>query len=106
MAWRAETEAMRGRVVEEDTLALEDVRLVGGMDLSFVPGDPNTAVACLAVCAFLGGAPVHVECRVVPLVARYVPGRRQERKMEQEKQEFSRADSGEKTSSTALKKGE
>jgi hypothetical protein len=73
--WREEAEVLRQRVVTHDTLpGLAGVRLVGGMDLSFVPGDALAAVACLVVCALPSCEVVYEECRAVTLTAPYLPG--------------------------------
>ena len=85
-AWDEERERLRSRLVTSNTSPWQDdlvdgvgnvengLRLVGGVDLSFVKGDDKVACAAYVVCAFPSMQVVHEDLRMIELTAPYVPG--------------------------------
>lgn len=50
------------------------ITLIGGVDISFVKGDPVTACACLCVLSFPKLEVVYKRCKMVQLTAPYISG--------------------------------
>ncbi len=72
--WRGEAELLKRSIVTSDTLPYDSIRFIGGLDLSFVPGDDTAAVACLVVSSFPECKIVYEEFRMVELTQPYIPG--------------------------------
>ena len=69
-----ETDAMRDWSCPPDADTPTGLRLVGGVDISFVKGDAETACACLVVLSFPKLEVLHRACEVVALTKPYIPG--------------------------------
>lgn len=52
----------------------EPITFIGGMDISFVKGDPVTACACFVVLTFPALDVVYQRCKIVQLTAPYISG--------------------------------
>ena len=74
LSWRLQTRLLRRRMLEADLRHLADVRLVGGVDVSFVKGSDTDACAALVVLELPSLAVVYEDCERVCLTAPYVPG--------------------------------
>ena len=77
--WRGEQLELAGRVLrvdDSDAAAAEvaDAELVGGIDLSFVPGDASAACAVLVVVRVSDATVVYEDVRMVTLTEPYIPG--------------------------------
>ncbi len=73
--WKSEAEQLKGRISFCDSAeVLSGVRLIGGLDLSFVEDDPSSACACLIVSTFPDCNVVFEDFCMVQLTQPYVPG--------------------------------
>ena len=76
--WRAQTERLKERLVlDRDGDGLQDIRIVGGVDISFVKGDAHAACASLVVLKFPRcdeADLVYEEYRMVQLTQPYISG--------------------------------
>jgi deoxyinosine 3'endonuclease (endonuclease V) len=72
--WRAEQDKLRQQIVHKDSVKLDDIKYVGGLDISFDKKDPDRACAylCVVDCATL--KPVYEDWAVVRLTMPYVSG--------------------------------
>lgn len=75
-AWEKEQRALAQRVVDSDDAGADvaDAALVGGFDVSGVPGAPALACAVLVVVRAADGAVVHEEAELAVRGAPYAPG--------------------------------
>lgn len=72
--WWWRQRVLRLFLVERDLLDPAAVRLVGGVDISFVGGSATDACAALVVCELPSLEVVYARCEVVSLCAPYIPG--------------------------------
>jgi len=76
--WKTEQISLASRVVARDddgnNTLVEQAELVGGFDISFVPGDASLACAVLVVVRIEDNTVVYEDARMVTLDLPYVPG--------------------------------
>ncbi len=75
--WKREQEALKLRLVQTDALVCGDianVRLLGGMDISFVKGSATDACATLVVLDAKDMSVLYEDYRLVQLTRPYIPG--------------------------------
>jgi deoxyinosine 3'endonuclease (endonuclease V) len=72
--WITEQQDLAARVVAEDTVRLEDIRYVGGCDLSFSTSEPNVAVACITVLSRKDRRECVIRERQVKIDVPFIPG--------------------------------
>ena len=75
--WTAEAVEVAQAVIEKDTISMGDIKLIGGLDISFVKGDDFVACASLVVIRFPATQDtqiVYEEYRMIRLEQPYIPG--------------------------------
>lgn len=76
--WIIEQEELKSKVISDDIYEWQhkrkDVQRVGGVDLSFIKGNDNTACAALVVCQLPDFEVIHEDISMVPLTVPYIPG--------------------------------
>lgn len=77
--WAALQQSYKSKLVLVDAMegcknGLDDLTLVGGVDVSFIKGDPVNACACLTVLSFPRLDIVYRKCKMIRLKEPYVPG--------------------------------
>ena len=72
--WWLRQRYLRLLQVETDIVSAASIRLVGGVDISFIKGSETDACACLVVVDVRTMEVVYCECRRVVLTAPYIPG--------------------------------
>lgn len=72
--WAEIQDTIRGRVVAEDTQCLDDIDLVGGIDISYSTKSSGVAVACAVVFSVAQWKIVYSKCVVETVAVPYRPG--------------------------------
>ena len=74
--WECERRRLKSQLVLKDApnLLENDIKLVAGVDISFVPDDPNSACAAYVVCSLPYLNVVYEKLEMITLAAPYIPG--------------------------------
>jgi len=72
--WRTLQEQIASQVITTDSFVFENIKLVGGLDISFSPKDPNIGCAYITVIKMDTLEPVYEDYAVIHLTVPYVSG--------------------------------